>query len=127
VDRRLPINVARFHHGLLSRLTIMDRLWQDLRFATRTLTRSPALTAVAILTLALGIGANSAVFSLVNAVLIRPLPFVDPDRLVMVFEKAHGFDHGNVSGHEFVAWRRQNRSFERMAMFSYVVHADWPG
>jgi putative ABC transport system permease protein len=99
----------------------MDRLWQDLRFATRTLTRSPALTAVAILTLALGIGANSAVFSLVNAVLIRPLPFVDPDRLVMVFEKAHGSDHGNVSGHEFVAWQRQSRSFDRMAMFSYVA------
>jgi putative ABC transport system permease protein len=98
----------------------MDHLWQDLRFATRTLMRSPALTTVAILTLALGIGANSSVFSLVDAVLFRPLPFVDPDRLVMIYEKAHGFDHGNVSGHEFVAWRKQNRSFDRMAMYSYA-------
>ena len=92
----------------------------DLRFAARTLLRSPALTAVAIATLALGIGANCAVFALVNSVLLRPLPYADPNRLVMVFERAQGFDHGNVSGHEFVAWRDQNRSFDHLAMLAYA-------
>lgn len=97
----------------------MDRLWQDVRFAARSLSRAPALTAVAIFTLAFGIGANTAVFSLVNTVLIRPLPYVDPQRLLMLFETRRGYDHGNVSPHEFVAWSRESRSFERMAMFSY--------
>ena len=97
----------------------MDRLWQDVRFAARSLSRAPGLTAVAIFTLAFGIGANTAVFSLVNTVLIRPLPYVDPDRLVMLFETRKGYDHGNVSTHEFVAWSKENRSFDRVAMFSY--------
>ena len=97
----------------------MDRLWQDMRFAARSLSRAPGLTAVAILTLAFGIGANTAVFSLVNTVLIRPLPYVDPDRLVMIFEKRRDYDHGNVSPHEFIAWSRESRSFDRMAMFNY--------
>src|SRR6266571_2029843 len=97
----------------------MDRLSQDLRFAVRTLLRAPGLTIVAIATLALAIGANSAVFSLVNTVLLRPLPFADPDRLVILFERNRATDHGNVSAHEFVAWRRDARSFDRMAMYSY--------
>ena len=82
----------------------MDRLWQDVRFAARSLSRAPALTVVAIFTLAFGIGANTAVFSLVNTVLICPLPYVDPDRLVMLFETRRGDEHGNVSPHEYVAW-----------------------
>jgi len=97
----------------------MDRLWQDVRFAARSLSRAPALTVVAIFTLAFGIGANTAVFSLVNTVLIRPLPYVDPDRLVMVGETLRGDDHRNVSPHEYVAWARENRSFDQLAMFSY--------
>ena len=96
----------------------MDGLRQDLRFALRTLARTPGFAAVAILTLAFGIGANSAVFSLVNTVLIRPLPFVEPDRLVMIFERANGFDHGNVSGHEFVAWRDESHSFDGLTLMS---------
>lgn len=98
----------------------MDHLRQDVKFALRTLSRAPMLTAIAIATLALAIGANSAVFSLVNTVLIRPLPYVDPDRLVIVFENAHGSDHGNVSGHEYVAWRDQNRSFDALTLFNYA-------
>src|SRR3954462_9273229 len=98
----------------------MDQLWQDIRFAVRSLARARGFTVVAILTLAFGIGANTAVFSLVNAVLIRPLPFADPDRLVMLFEERTGDPGRNVSGHEFVAWRERSHSFERMATFSYA-------
>jgi putative ABC transport system permease protein len=98
----------------------MDALWQDLRFAIRTLSRAPGLVLVATLTLALGIGANSAAFSLVNAILLRPLPFADPERLVVIFERSRGFDHGAVSTHEFVAWRAENRSFDDIAMYGYT-------
>jgi putative ABC transport system permease protein len=100
----------------------MDALWQDLRFAARTLGRAPALVAVAIGTLALGIGANSAAFTLVNAILLRPLPFAEPDRLAMIFESARGFDHGAVSAHEFVAWRAANQSFDDLTMFAYASY-----
>jgi putative ABC transport system permease protein len=97
----------------------MQRLWQDLRFAARTLGRTPSLTATAVATLALGIGANTVVFSLVNTVLLRPLPFAEPARLYFLFERARGTEHGDVSAHEFVAWRRDTRGFDGMAMFTY--------
>src|SRR5262249_3657515 len=67
-------------------------------------------------------GANGAAFSLVNAILLRPLPFAEPDRLTMIYENAHGFDHGAVSAHEFVAWRSENRSFDDLAMFSGAAY-----
>src|SRR4029079_10266239 len=126
MDRRLPkaesppcCTSARGGIDLRTRAVTMDRLWQDVRFAARSLSRAPALTVVAIFTLAFGIGANTAVFSLVNTVLIRPLPYADPDRLVMVGETLRGDDHRNVSPHEYVAWARENRSFDQLAMFSY--------
>ncbi|HKV24906.1 MAG TPA: ABC transporter permease [Candidatus Acidoferrum sp.] len=86
---------------------------QDLRFALRLLTKSPAFAAIAILTLALGIGANTAIFSVVNGVLLRPLPFRDPSRLVLIAERSP-FPVISTSFENYLDWRDQSRSFESM-------------
>jgi putative ABC transport system permease protein len=91
----------------------MQTLLQDLRYAFRLLAKSPGFTAIAVLTLALGIGANTAIFSVVNAVLLRPLAFRDPSRLVIVAEKSP-FPTISTSYQNFVDWRDQSRSFESM-------------
>ncbi len=91
----------------------MQTLLQDLRYAFRLLAKSPGFTAIAILTLALGIGANTAIFSVVNAVLLRPLAFRDPSRLVIVTEKSP-FPTISTSYENYVDWRDQSRSFESM-------------
>ncbi len=90
----------------------MDTLLQDLRFALRQLRRAPVFTFVAVLTLALGIGANSAIFSVVNAVLLRPLPYRDPDRLVLLSERTPRFPLLSVSYLNYRDWRDQGTSFE---------------
>src|SRR5437762_3951996 len=88
----------------------------DLKFALRQLLKNPGFTAVAVLTLALGIGANTAIFSVVNGVLIRPLPFKDPERLVMVFERGlSGSQKGWVSAPLVGEWREQTPVFEGLA------------
>ena len=99
------------------RRNVMRDLWQDLRYALRMLAKNPGFTAVAVIALALGIGANTAIFSVVNTVLLRPLPFKDPERLMMVFEdsSAHGYPRDTPTAANFIDWRDQNQVFEGMA------------
>jgi len=91
----------------------------DLRFAFRLLLKSPAFTAVAVIAIALGIGANTAVLSLVNALLIRPLPYRDPARMVLMLEhfRAQHLDAIPVSAPEFVDYQTNCRTLEKMAVF----------
>ena len=91
----------------------MDTILHDLRYALRVLARNPGFTAIAILTLALGIGANTAIFSVVNAVLLRPLEFRDPSRLVIIAEKS-SFPVISTSYQNWVDWREQSHSFESL-------------
>ena len=98
----------------------MSGLWQDVRYGARMLLKQPGFTLVAILTLGLGIGANTAIFSVVNAVLLRPLPFKDSDRLVMVWNngaEAAGGDRTPLAVTDLQDWRAQSRSFESMGAF----------
>lgn len=88
---------------------------QDLRYALRLLARSPGFTTVAATVLALGIGANSAIFSVVDAALLRPLPFAQPDRLAMLWEHPPGYAHNRVTPLNFLDWHDQNTAFESMA------------
>src|SRR5215204_4788191 len=92
---------------------------QDIQFALRILFKNPFLTLVAILTLALGIGANTAIFSVLNAVVLRPLPYSDPDRLVMVWETIAGNDKRSAAPGNFTDWRSQNTTFSDMAATFY--------
>ncbi|MEO5721351.1 MAG: hypothetical protein ABIR71_07775, partial [Chthoniobacterales bacterium] len=88
----------------------------DLRYAFRQLLKNPSFTFIAIFALALGIGANTAIFSVVNAVLLRPLPYPEPDRLVMVRETTATFPTGSVSYPNFLDWRAGQRSFTDLTL-----------
>ena len=93
---------------------------QDLRYAVRQLRKAPGFSAVAILTLALGIGANTAVFSVLDTVLLRPLPYRQPDRLVLVVETesvSPNEDLGGVAAQEYLDYRDQNRTLSKIAAF----------
>src|SRR4051812_37056366 len=94
---------------------------QEFRLAFRILAKSPAFVAIAVATLALAIGANTAVFSLVNALLIRPLPYAAPQRLVLLWEKftAQGLERIPVSAPEFVDYEKQTKSYAQIAAFTY--------
>jgi len=98
--------------------TFFETLWQDLRFGARALFRSQGFAAIAILTLALGIGANAAVFSVVNAVLLRPLPWNDPDRAVMIWSKWTSFDKTWVATGEVVDYRKRSQTLQEVAAWS---------
>ena len=96
----------------------MSTLLQDLRFALRGLAKQRGFTLVALLTLALGIGANSAIFGIVNAVLLRPLPYQDPDRVVLLWSHWTNWTKTWVSQGELVDYQEQARSLEHVAAFS---------
>src|SRR5579872_400800 len=95
----------------------MRSLLHDLQYAGRQMMKSPGFAIVAVLTLAIGIGANTAIFSVVNAVLLEPLPYPNANRLVVLFHSKPHFLKGSISYPNFEDWRRDNRSFEAMAAF----------
>ena len=99
----------------------MGTLIQDLRYGIRMLFKRPGFTAAVVLVLALGIVANSAIFSVVNAVLLRPLPYDDPDRIVMIWETNFnkGLDRSIVSPANFLDWKEQTSVFEQMAALRF--------
>src|SRR5438552_7213379 len=94
----------------------MATLIQDFRYGIRMLAKNPGFTAVAVLTLALGIGANTAIFSIVNSVLLRPLPYAEPDRLVVVGEKWMG-GGGDFAPPDYLDIAAENHVFEQMAAY----------
>ena len=103
--------------GAQSKTKFFGDLTQDIRYALRVLAKNPAFTFIAVIALALGIGANSAIFSVVDAVLLRPLPFKHPEQLVMLWENAAhmGFPRNTPSPANFLDWRKQTQSFTGMA------------
>jgi putative ABC transport system permease protein len=95
----------------------MQTFWQDLRYGARMLMKNPGFSLIAALTLTLGIGANTAIFSVINVVLLKPLPYAEPDRLVAVWEVRHDGRRGSASYPNFADWRAQNQVFERIAIY----------
>jgi putative ABC transport system permease protein len=95
----------------------METIFKDIRYGIRSLGKHPAFTAIAVITLALGIGANTAIFSVVNAVLLKPLPFNDPDRIVWVWDTQPQLATAPTSLPEYLGWKEQNRSFEHLAAY----------
>src|SRR5258706_11944673 len=94
----------------------MNTLLQDLRYGARMLFKNPGITFVVILALALGIGANTAIFSVVDTVLLRPLPYPESDRLVFINETSKAMDEISVSYPNFTDWRNQNHVFEKIGV-----------
>src|ERR1700735_5367384 len=99
----------------------MRTLIQDIRYGLRMLRKSPGFTVVALLTLALGIGANTAIFSVVYGVLLRPLPYQDPSRLIVLNETTPKVGTVSVSYANFLDWRAQSHMFSKMAAVASVA------
>jgi putative ABC transport system permease protein len=96
----------------------MQKIWQDLRYGARMLLKNPGITFVVILALALGIGANTAIFSVVDAVLLRPLPYDESERLVVLNERSPVLDEMSISYPNFTDWRNQNKVFEKIGVYN---------
>ncbi len=99
----------------------MDSFLKDIRYGIRSLMRRPTLTIIAIITLAIGIGANSAIFSVVNSLLIKPLPFPELDRIVAIWETqpSRGVVRNEASMANYLDWRAQNQTFEQMGLYRW--------
>ena len=100
-------------------MELMRTCLQDLRYAVRNLLRSRTFASVAAITLTIGIGANTAIFSIIDTILLRPLPFRDPGQLVRLYETEAAPGHYPFAGPDFVDWRAQNKTFQDMAMFGW--------
>src|SRR5512146_1248710 len=100
---------------------------QDIRYALRGLTRAPGFAAVAILTLALGIGANTAIFSIIEAVFLRALPFREPGQLVRLYETEAAPGNYPFTGPDFLDWKTQNHTFQDMALFGWTGNTNLSG
>src|SRR5216684_4341572 len=99
--------------------SLVRNFWQDVRFGLRVLSKSSGFAAIAILTLALGIGANTALFSVVNGVLLNPLPFPNPDQLLAVYSKTSSFSQSSISYPNFLDWHKDNTSFSSLGAFRF--------
>jgi putative ABC transport system permease protein len=99
---------------------MIDTLLQDLRYALRTLAKSPGFTLIVVLTLALGSGANTAIFSVVKGVLLTPLPYKDPSRLVVVWESKGTSNHNVVNPANYMDWHDRATSFSGFALLSWA-------
>ena len=102
----------------------MDRFWQDIRYGIRMLGRNPLFTGVAVLTLALGIGVNAAIFSSVNGLLLTPLPYPDSDRVIQIWDtnKERGWTDVSISFQNYLDWQKRARSFEDIALYGGAAH-----
>ncbi len=111
----------RIHESVweANRMAWLEDSWRDFRYAARTLARTPSFTIVAVLVMALGIGANTALFTVVRSVLMKPLPFREPDRLIQLYEKSPGGNHSYnyVAPGMYAAWKAQAPSVEQMAIY----------
>ncbi len=118
------IAVAREAHRDQRGLPFLETLIQDVRYGARVLRKSPAFTFVAVLTLALGIGANTAIFSVVNAVLLAKLPAKDPNRLVQLWETESSPGKFPLTGADYLDWEKENHTLEGSALYRYVSPAN---
>ena len=143
LERQIEVNTAagmsveearyaalRAMHGLdqrkeecrdMRRVRLIEDLWQDFRFSLRSLLKRPGFTAIILIALALGIGANTAIFSLVNAVILQPLPYRDPDRLISVYGTRNRSTQGSVGPTDFLDYRSQNKTFEQFAASGSIM------
>jgi hypothetical protein len=116
--KRTCVEMGRKRDREMSMTLWLEEFRDDVKFALRQLRRAPAFTLVAVLTLALGIGANSAIFALVDATLLRPLPYRDADRLVTVWETSAATPRGFASPPNMLDWNSRSRTFEKIAGFT---------